>query len=254
MKVTFINNGETWEVETDSAVDISIPVTPENGVKAWGVGPAEIYPHRDGDLIGSVASGAAVNFYDIGFNPHAHGTHTECLGHITRELHSVNKRPPEPWILATLISIEPEAHGADRVLTLKQLETGLPQPGSEALILRTLPNSHEKKHRTYSGSNPPYLEANAADWLRQQGIKHLLLDLPSVDPEEDGGALAAHKAFWGLPDQPRLEATITEFVYVPNQLADGVYLLNLQIAAFENDAAPSRPLLFTIHPSNGNQS
>ena len=77
-------------------------------------------------------------------------------------------------------------------------------------------------------------------------MRHLLLDLPSVDPEHDGGALAAHKAFWGLPDRPRHGATITELIAVPDTAEDGLYLLNLQTAALENDASPSRPILIKL--------
>ncbi|MDP4685384.1 MAG: cyclase family protein, partial [Salibacteraceae bacterium] len=115
----------------------------------------------------------------------------------------------------------------------------------EALILRTLPNSDKKLFTNYSSSNPPYIEAASAAWMREQNIKHLLLDLPSVDREEDGGALAAHKAFWNYPENPRMDATITELIYVPNEVADGEYLLNLQVAPIENDASPSRPVLFS---------
>ncbi len=75
--------------------------------------------------------------------------------------------------------------------------------------------------------------------------------MPSVDREEDGGALEAHKAFWGVPEYPRPDATITELIYVPNTVVDGKYLLNLQMAAFENDACPSRPLLFPVWRHRG---
>ena len=77
-------------------------------------------------------------------------------------------------------------------------------------------------------------------------MKHLLIDLPSVDKEKDEGKLLAHKAFWNYPEKPRYQATITEFIYVPNQVKDGSYLLNLQIASFHNDAAPSKPVLYTF--------
>ena len=43
-----------------------------------------------------------------------------------------------------------------------------------------------------------------------------------------------------------MDATITEFIYVTNEIFDGDYLLNLQFAPFENDAAPSRPVLIRI--------
>ena len=79
-----------------------------------------------------------------------------------------------------------------------------------------------------------------------QKVKHLLIDLPSIDKEKDEGALLAHKAFWNYPVTPRLDAFITELIYVPNEIKDGLYLLNIQIAPFETDAAPSRPILFKI--------
>ena len=81
------------------------------------------------------------------------------------------------------------------------------------------------------------------------GVKHLLIDLPSVDKEKDDGALLAHKAFWNIPKAPRLDATITEFIYVPDTIEDGTYLLNLMIAPFHNDATPSKPILYKIHES-----
>jgi hypothetical protein len=84
------------------------------------------------------------------------------------------------------------------------------------------------------------------------GIKHLLIDLPSVDREEDGGRLAAHKAFWNVLDttnlnpEARVDCTITEMIYVNDAILDGSYVLNLQIASFENDASPSKPLLYAL--------
>jgi len=44
----------------------------------------------------------------------------------------------------------------------------------------------------------------------------------------------------------RKKATITEFIFVPNTVKDGKYYLNLQVAPFENDASPSRPVLYKI--------
>jgi arylformamidase len=112
------------------------------------------------------------------------------------------------------------------------------------LIIRTLPNDKSKLTRNYNKTNPPYLEESLATYLNKQGIFHLLVDLPSLDREEDGGKLSAHKAFWGIPNKLRPSATITELIYVPNEVKDGTYLLNLQIAAFELDATPSKPVLY----------
>jgi kynurenine formamidase len=117
---------------------------------------------------------------------------------------------------------------------------------TEALIIRTLPNQLDKKHKNYSSSNPPYIELEAIEILNQAGVEHLLIDLPSVDREQDGGALAFHHAFWQVPENPQFHKTITEFIYVSDEIADGNYILNLQTAPFENDATPSRPVLFGV--------
>jgi arylformamidase len=246
MQVQFNHRGEAWLADLSGGVDIAIPVSTSHNVRAWGLKHPEISPHRNGEWVGSIREGASVNFNDIRFNPHGHGTHTECLGHITRESQSVLSQPPPPWMIATLVSLTPEKEGSDRIISRSQIETALPRLDTDCLILRTLPNKESKKSRDYSGTNPPYLQAGVSDWLREQGVYHLLLDLPSVDREEDGGSLEAHKAFWGIPGAPRPSATITELIYVPGHIEDGMYLLNLQMAAFENDACPSRPLLFPV--------
>jgi hypothetical protein len=72
------------------------------------------------------------------------------------------------------------------------------------------------------------------------------LDLPSVDRETDGGELVFHHAFWGIPDNPDFERTITELIFVDDSISDGLYLLEMQLASFENDASPSRPVLYAI--------
>lgn len=239
-------NGNDYTINLKSPVDISLSLSPESGhVLAWYLSPLTIEPVRMGDWVGEVKQGAAVNFRNIFFNPHGHGTHTETVGHITAGDVSVNKHFREFFCFATLITVTPQQQGEDLVISLESLQSLLPEV-TEAVILRTLPNGTDKCRKNYSNTNPPYLEASAAEWLRERGVRHLLIDLPSVDKEQDRGALAAHHAFWNYPQQPRYEATITELVYVPDEIKDGVYFMNLQTAPFENDASPSRPLLFHL--------
>jgi len=155
-----------------------------------------------------------------------------------------------------LISVAPERIGEDLVISSKNISNALKIAKSQnldALVIRTLPNLLSKMHKNYSKTNPPYLSEEAAIFIREKGIQHLLIDLPSVDKEEDGGKLLAHKAFWNvkninnLNDDARLNCTITEMIYVDDDVQDGSYILNLQIASFENDASPSKPLLFKIN-------
>ena len=134
----------------------------------------------------------------------------------------------------------------DEVIYKEQLKAHIKHPEAEALAIRTLPNDPLKKVAKYSGHNPAYMCPNAISFLREQGIEHLLIDLPSVDPEEDEGQLQAHKAFWNYPEHPCTHSTITELIYIPHDVEDGLYFLNLQIAPIEMDAAPSNPILYKI--------
>ena len=46
----------------------------------------------------------------------------------------------------------------------------------EAIIIRTIPNSEDKKSKNYSNTNPPYLEEAAAVFIREKGIINILLN------------------------------------------------------------------------------
>jgi hypothetical protein len=84
------------------------------------------------------------------------------------------------------------------------------------------------------------------EWIVANQIEHLLVDIPSVDKEQDEGKLLAHKSFWQFPFNTRKNATITELIYVPNHIPDGYYLVNLQYYPFPMDASPSRPLIYAL--------
>jgi kynurenine formamidase len=234
-------------IDLSKPLDISIPLRGDvSNVNAWYVGHPKIEPHREGDFIGKVSEGSSTNFNDIWFNPHAHGTHTESVGHITKEFYSVNQHLKKYFFKAEVITLAPEKYQNDFVISRKQLQYALGNKKRDALVIRTLPNTTEKISRQYSNSNPPYLLEQAAEYLVQKEIEHLLIDLPSIDKEKDGGALLAHNAFWNTKGVMRKQATITEFIFVPNTIKDGTYFLNLQVAPFENDASPSRPVLYKI--------
>ena len=247
--------GKNFRVDLRKPLDISIPLSPK-GPRAWYVEEMRIAPVLSQQFTGSVKLGGNVNFCDIHFNPHGHGTHTESVGHISVEQQSVNLALEEFFFIAELVSITPEIipveetlrKKGDHIITLQQVMDVLSEKIPEALVIRTLPNDLAKTSRNYSDTNFTYIEDAALAWLAAQNVQHLLVDLPSVDREKDEGLLKAHHAFWGYPTKTRLHCTITEFVFVKNEIADGTYLLNLQTAPFENDATPSRPLLFAIIP------
>ena len=247
MIATIQYNSRKLKIDLTQPLDISIPIIgAKNNVSAWYLDPPKIEPVKDGKWTASVKNGACINFNTITFNPHGHGTHTECVGHITEKAQSVNKSLKQFFFLAEVITVAPEQLHGDAVISKKQLQFAMGNKKREAVIIRTIPNTTSKLSRQYSHTNPTYLLEEAAVYLREKGIKHLLIDLPSVDKEKDNCQLLAHKAFWNIKGQERLEATITELIYVPNHVKDGEYFLNLQIASFENDATPSKPILYKI--------
>jgi kynurenine formamidase len=247
------HHGRTFRVDLGKPIDLSLPLH-DGGpqTRAWWVDPVRMEPVRSGDRTYAVNAGAPVNFRTITFNPHGHGTHTESVGHIAPEVYPVGDQFKRYFFTAQVVSLRPEDRRApdnrtDLVITLEQLRNVVNERPPEALVIRTLP-AIPKEARDWSGTNPAYLQSTACAWLRSIGVKHLLLDLPSVDREEDGGVLAAHHAFWDYPNTVDRERTISELLHIPTEVRDGDHLLELQLPHFLNDAAPSRPLLYSFLP------
>lgn len=250
MRITFTHAGRSYCADLSRAHDLSILLrAAPDQVNCFWARPVAYTPVVAGDFVGSTAAGGPVNFFDVQVNPHGNGTHTECVGHIARARYIIGDCLRAHHFFAKLLSLAPvETAEGDRLILREQLEAGLTQGEAQALIIRTLPNGEGKMRLQHSGTNPPYLHHEAVEYLVQCGIEHLLLDLPSVDREVDGGALLAHRAFWQYPHrvEARQHCTITELIYVPDAVRDGYYLLNLQTAAFDLDASPSRPVIFEL--------
>ncbi|QQS42628.1 MAG: cyclase family protein [Acidobacteriota bacterium] len=273
MKITHRFGDTEFEFDLCRPTDLSIPMRfggPQPN--AYGVDPAVSKACEYGDLVGDTRRGGGCNFEQVTLIPHCNGTHTECVGHITDERISVRDCLREAFLPAVLISVSPEelaetsdsypnlAEGGDPVITASAISEGLEEYLSGdsrigALVVRTLPNSKDKLSTLYTNEIPPYFTTEAARLIDRLGIGHLLCDLPSIDRLHDGGRLSNHRIFWKLEDGStalgpgsRKDRTVTELVYAPNSAKDGLYLLNLQIAPFHSDAAPSRPLLFPGRP------
>lgn len=252
MQIKFTHHGTEYTADTARPSDLSIPLRAgTEWVNCFYAPPVEFTPVRAGDFIGSTRAGGAVNFKNVRLNPHGNGTHTECVGHIGDEVYTINRCLTRFHFLAQLITVWPTLQdNGDRVIMREMFEDVFPKiPGTEAVVIRTMPNDLLKMTTKYSGTNPPYLHRAATEYLVEKGVRHLLTDLPSVDREEDGGELRSHRAFWQYPDTEaadRLDCTITELIYADNDLKDGTYLLHLGIASFDMDASPSKPVLYAL--------
>jgi kynurenine formamidase len=260
--------GREVRVDLSQPVDLALPLDfrgPQP--RHFGAPGASARPLEVGGFTGAVTHGASCNCEVITLTPHCNGTHTECVGHLTRERVDAFRVAPAGLVPALLVSVKPEAAAAclegtdpapqasDRLITRRALERawGRAPYEARALIVRTLPNPTEKRTRDYTGQVPPYLSREAAQLLVERAILHLVIDLPSLDREHDAGRLSAHRAFFGLAPgatalagATRPDATVTELAFVPDTLADGAYLLELQVPALGGDAVPSRPLLYAL--------
>jgi len=251
LKTEITHKGKRYSCDLSKPLDISIPL---GQVNCFHAPKAKAEPVKAENFIGSVNKGAPVNFFNITMNPHGNGTHTECIGHITKDQESIYDCMSQYHFIAKLISVELKKteHG-DQIISAQELKTQFQDELLEALIIRTLPNSNEKLSKNYSGTNPPYLSEQAMKYIVEKGVVHLLLDLPSVDREEDGGTIKNHRLFWNtygdfMEDSSHKSHTITELIYVPDNIKDGLYLVNIQVPSFHLDAAPSKPVLYKLNP------
>jgi hypothetical protein len=233
---------------------------------AYGVAKAGSTPCEAGTLVGDTRLGGSCNFEQYTFIPHCNGTHTECVGHLTDERISVDDCLRDALIPSLLISVKPESAAStsetyaveinekDLLITRSSIEKALLAADrnlTDGLVVRTLPNDVTKLSRAYLNEIPPFFSTEAMGLLGELKVRHLLVDLPSIDRIYDEGKLSNHRIFWNVKPGSRQistesfsDRTITELIYVSEDLADGRCLLNLQIAPFSADAAPSRPLLF----------
>lgn len=267
MNSVFQINNQSFEIDLENPLDISIPLK-FNGEQpvAYGVDKAASKPCEAGELVGDTRRGGSCNFEQYTFIPHCNGTHTECVGHLTNERISVRDCLTDVFIPAVLISVEPEnafetgetysvdLGEKDKLITKRAIQNlRFEIENSSGLIIRTLPNDEEKLTKKYGEFVPPFFSNEAIEYIFEAGVRHLLVDLPSIDRIFDEGKLSNHRKFWNVRadefevnKNSRVNNTITELIYVPDEIKDGKYLLNLQIAAFDSDASPSRPVLFQL--------
>lgn len=251
MEVTL--NGRQYKL--GKAHDLALPVQFGKGVAEFGSTHANKTPFAVDGFVGDVRAGGSCNCEMLTFSPHLHGTHTECIGHIVKETVRVHEILKDELLTAKLVRVSPQSaercgesykpdlRNDDRVITSAMLKEKI--DGVKALVIHTGWQPGEK--------NPPYFTEQAMAYIVRCNIEHLLVDMPSIDRIDDDGKLTNHHLFWELPDGENQLAgrapsakTVTELLRVPQHLPDGAYVLNLQIAAFDSDAAPSRPILYEI--------
>ena len=225
-------------------------------------------------FVGDTNQDGSCNVDVLTIVPHCNGTHTESVGHIVNEDVFVGSSVAESLTIAVLITVTPRTwsevndsndsyrpplNDADLVICHAEIERAiraLDFSKTTSLIVRTT-GELEKNSVAYGHEHrPPFLTVQAMEFIVDSGFRHLLIDIPSVDRMFDEGLLTNHHIFWCVEEganelsaKSRKDKTITEMILVPDELPDGVYLLNLQIPALCTDAAPSQPVVFRAIPN-----
>ncbi|MFQ5676278.1 MAG: cyclase family protein [bacterium] len=269
MKIQFEISGQSYGIDVSRPNDISIPLLFDGGQpNTYEVPKASARPCQTDEFIGDTRKGGSCNFDEITLIPHCNGTHTECVGHISLVRISIQSILKKCFIPATLITVKPVSalsstdtyqpakNDGDHLISRDSLRIALKSSSPEflqGLIVRTQQNSKTKMTRRYLSEPPPYFSLEAMQLIKELGVQHLLVDVPSVDRAFDQGLLTAHHLFWDVPQgshevdaEKPSSKTITEMIYVDDKIKDGKYFVNIQIPAFVSDAAPSRPLLYEI--------
>lgn len=274
MNLTATIDQRAWRILTDAPIDLAIGLDFDGDQPdAFGLPRASREPYTSGSFVARVDQGAPINCDIVHIAPHGNGTHTETVWHILPTPAPLAELRLPPLIPAALLSVEAELLGEsedealaglydDMVITARTIQCAWDALGcapvwASALILRRR-YMGDLTAAQWSHSNPTYLTDDAMRLIRQLGVSHLLLDMPSVDREEDHGLLNNHRAFWditsphGAPaeplphDHPALGRTITEMIVVPDEVEDTIGLLQLQIPRWRLDASPSWPRLFLL--------
>ena len=271
MELRVVIAGRSYRVNAGEPKSLAIPLR-FNGPQPnfFGASKAEATPVRGDGFIGDTRRGGSCNVDEIRMVPHCNGTHTEAVSHIVHANRAVFDSLQQSLMAAVVLSVtpvpasqttdayRPPPDSGDVLITREALEAGLDGYAKDelsALVVRTLPNDSAKKATEYGGRHrPPFFSADATSYLVERRVQHLLVDIPSIDKMHDEGRLTNHHIFWNVPEGTQeatpdmwVTKTVTEMIFVDDEVSDGLYLLNLQLPAFHSDAAPCRPVVYALN-------
>lgn len=210
----------------------------------------------EGQFTGDVNRGGSCNVDILSYVPHGL-THIETSAHIL----SPDSNPPtikdiplEHFCgIVYLIDLTHLGTEPGRQIPWKEIEIKLEQntiPIS-MLALKTraslLPSDYDFSGKDFLSLSPEaakgihdYSFPGSGSSPVQQPINCLLLDLPSIDPEADGGKLTAHRNFFGLPGtghsgEDREKRALVELAWFSN-LGEGYYYALITPPPFQANA------------------
>ncbi len=244
-------DGKSYSINARKGIDLSIKNDfSQKGPTFFSSEQPTMHAVRSNEFIGSIKEGGSCNVPIVSLNIHCTGTHTESIAHIIDSGEKIIDVCPWGYITAYLLTVDltksddtDESYHCDLsndlLITAKVLKNKLSNK-HEALIIRTNPNEQYKTIRDYDKNPAPFFTNDAVKYINKYEIKHLLVDIPSLDKANDGGLLGNHRLFF---EQGK---TISELLFIPEELRDGFGFLQIQIPNWALDAAPSRPIFYPM--------
>ena len=242
MTIDFEHQKNKYSFDTQNGLNITIPIKKSGNVNCYFLDNPLFQYFENDAFSGNLSNGGSVNCEKISFYPHASGTHTECALHVYPVSFTMLDIKMPIFQLGLLKSFVPTEYNNEFCITREQILEIQNKEQAEVIILRTLPNDSFKLNKDYSDTNPPFISPEAILVLKEKGFKHIVTDLPSIDKESDGGKLLSHKTWF--KDVDFNHNTITELVFIDNEVKDGLFVVNIQMPKIETDAVPSNIILY----------
>lgn len=198
-----------------------------------------------GSFVGDTQKGGSCNVPIYTFTPH-NLTHVETPSHIKHGAKNLKDYPPGFFTdIAHVVNLTTEDFPNNYILP-QHLPEQL-HPICSSFIFKTSA-SEENPAKNYSGTDPLSFHPDTMREIvsRWPRVKMILIDLPSVDKEDDGGKLLAHRNFFGLDDSPEGEQrAIIEFGQFRDLYAQYAYVV-LTPAHIESDSMITDVLAYPL--------
>ncbi len=260
MTINLEYNNQTYQINLNDGVSISIPVqfNKNEHPKFYDESDPEKQYYQSDGVKYDVNQDAGCSVPLIKMNIHCSGTHTETAAHVFKDSHLISDIANLNFIPTTLVTITPEVNmnekyhvpvdANDKMITKKILAKHIDENTlfTDCMIIRTLPNNEDKKNKNYNKNYHPFFSNDAIHFLKENGVRHIVVDTPSIDRFDDGGQLANHKIFFMDQDSTINKNTITELAFIPDKCTDGKYFICIGTPNFKLDAAPSNPIIYKI--------
>ncbi|MDH5404684.1 MAG: cyclase family protein [Candidatus Heimdallarchaeota archaeon] len=195
-------------------------------------------------FVGDILRGGSCNVTIHNYSPHN-------LTHLETSLHIVDNGIPVSAIpnkhlngILYLIDLTKTYDQDDECIKWDDISEQITNlhPSVTFIALKTYSSTLDQFH-DFSGEDPLFLDPFAAKMihdLKNNKINGLILDLPSIDKETDGGKLLAHRNFLGLPREG-IKSTVEEFRFIVElayfeNLQQGYYYLNITPPKIDDNA------------------